>query len=459
MIGTYTELLEKVALCPLPLAFKLDALQTVAMSKIEHNFVNTTIKEEQLETFDKLLVKTLRRVFSIETNTTVRTFFQNKSKGGLGVRKPSIIYRAARVNFLIHMLNHNDENFRFVARKSFEIDMTKRGVLRSDAENNFLGYNLKESGHLDTNIKGGFGVQSDWPQLCLLARKLSIRILWENANVGDLMLAGKAYIRHNNRDFRDEKLIRKKLIEIQLALDGNILSSLPMQGTTFALDDADYLLSQNIFKNFKLSDKLIQFWYKARHNVIPCNYTLSLWYPQHEPACTIDNYPKETVSHLLNSCKNFKDNYSKRHDRIVDKLSEELSDYWNVIGVNKMITTVLPGIDFSNPLKPDIVIRNKKQVKIIDIACPYDLHLESTYNQKILYYNDLKQNILTSGLECEVYAIVIGSLGIVHNKALKTLQTLQMPKTRSKGFLKWASTSNIIAAKIIWNVRCRLVNE
>ena len=75
MLNTYTELLEKVALCLLPLAFKLDALQTVAMSKIEHNFVNTTINEAQLEFFDKILVKNLRRIFAIETNTTVRTFF------------------------------------------------------------------------------------------------------------------------------------------------------------------------------------------------------------------------------------------------------------------------------------------------------------------------------------------------------------------------------------------------
>ena len=73
MLSTYTELLEKVALCSLPLAFKLDALQTVAMSKIEHGFVNTTNNEVQLEFFDKILVKNLRRIFAIETNTTVRS--------------------------------------------------------------------------------------------------------------------------------------------------------------------------------------------------------------------------------------------------------------------------------------------------------------------------------------------------------------------------------------------------
>ena len=234
-----------------------------------------------------------------------------------------------------------------------------------------------------------------------------------------------------------------------------------MQGTTFdlLLECADYLLSQHIFKSYKLSDKLIQFWYKAKHNVIPCNYTLSLWYPERDSFCPLDDYPIETMSHLLNSCKIFKDNYSKRHDRIVEKLSEELKDYWNVIRVNKMINTTFVEINFANPLKPDIVVRNLNQINIIDIACPYDIYLESAYKQKMLYYNTLKQEIVESGYECNICAIVIGSIGTVHKDALATLKKLRMPKSRSKGFLKWASTSNIIAAKIIWNVRCRLVHE
>ena len=124
-----------------------------------------------------------------------------------------------------------------------------------------------------------------------------------------------------------------------------------------------------------------------------------------------------------------------------------------------MISTTLPSISFCNPLKPDIVVRNRNQVNIIDIACPYDIYLESSYNQKMLYYDELKQEIESFGLNCSVYAIIVGSLGTVHIKALDTLQKLKIPKLRSKGFLKWASTSNIIAAKIIWNVRCRLVHE
>ena len=84
--------------------------------------------------------------------------FLKKQHGGLGIKKPSIIYRATR-NFLIKMLNHPDNNFRFIARNSLSLDFKKRGIPRTEADRNFLGYTIKDNGLLDTHIEGGFGVQ------------------------------------------------------------------------------------------------------------------------------------------------------------------------------------------------------------------------------------------------------------------------------------------------------------
>ena len=44
-----------------------------------------------------------------------------------------------------------------------------------------------------------------------------------------------------------------------------------------------------------LSENLVTFWYKARHNVMPWNYTLSLWYPEQSAACQLDNYHLESM--------------------------------------------------------------------------------------------------------------------------------------------------------------------
>ena len=63
------------------------------------------------------------------------------------------------------------------------------------------------------------------------------------------------------------------------------------------------------------------------------------------------------------------------------------------------------------------------------------------------------------GIECNINAIIIGSLGTVHNQALKILLKHRMNKGVAKGLLKWCSTGNIFWAKRLWNLRCKLDKE
>ena len=66
--------------------------------------------------------------------------FQKKKSGGNGVRKPSRVYRSVRISHLENMLNHENENIRFVARNSLQLDMKKRGVNRTTDDENFFGF-------------------------------------------------------------------------------------------------------------------------------------------------------------------------------------------------------------------------------------------------------------------------------------------------------------------------------
>ena len=111
-------------------------------------------------------------------------------------------------------------------------------------------------------------------------------------------------------------------------------------------------------------------------------------------------------------------------------------------------------------LKPDLVIKNEdKSISIINTACPSDLYIENTYQDKIGKYLLLKAYLTSDGFGCEIKAIVIGSLGTVHHKAITTLCEHSLSKRPAKGLLKWCSTSAIIGAKIIWNIRCRLAKD
>ena len=110
-------------------------------------------------------------------------------------------------------------------------------------------------------------------------------------------------------------------------------------------------------------------------------------------------------------------------------------------------------------LKPNILMKDDEGVNIIDIACPYDLYIEATYKTKIEKYQCIKEFLNHQGIDCAVSAIIIGSLGTVHSQALKVLMNLKMNKRVAKGLHKWCSTGNIMWAKRLWNLRCKLDKE
>ena len=101
-----------------------------------------------------------------------------------------------------------------------------------------------------------------------------------------------------------------------------------------------------------------------------------MWNKEHEKTCTLCNHNIESVAHLTSSCRKFKDLYSRRHDRIVNTVSEEIqkSNPASQLFVNKMAETVFPAlrneIEEVSRRKPDIIElkENEKECEIIDIT-------------------------------------------------------------------------------------------
>ena len=313
-----------------------------------------------------------------------------------------------------------------------------------------------------TNTKGGFGVASDWPQLNLLACKIGIVLVWQNAEAIDLMNAGNLNVVVNGEmlDFNTTGQLRIKMQDLQLNKEMEELMSLQMQRKLVNLSFIGYFLSQDIFKNVQFADKLVQFWYKMRHNVLSCNFTLSKWYGV-DAKCVIDGYRIESMADLLNSCKEFKRNYSARHDEICNKLCFELTGLWSCIHLNKTAKTSFPELNLVpelQPLKPDLVLKGHDMVIIADVACPYDLYADEVYKAKIEKYGHLTA-FIASKYRCVFLPVVIGSCGFVHKKTLGNLIKLGLNKRRAKGLCKYFSNSNIFFARNIWNKRCSLVHD
>ena len=91
------------------------------------------------------------------------------------------------------------------------------------------------------------------------------------------------------------------------------------------------------------------------------------------------------MAHILNGCKEFRNNHSTYHNIIVEKIASELR---NVLAVNKTVGSAFKELDLSpdeHPelnMKLDIVLWHENKVSVIDIGCLYDLHIENLYQSK-----------------------------------------------------------------------------
>ena len=108
------------------------------------------------------------------------------------------------------------------------------------------------------------------------------------------------------------------------------------------MENIEQKISHQIYYGWKLSDSLVIFIVHARMNQLPCNQLIHMWNKEHEKRCTLCNHNIESIAHLMSSCRKFKDLYSRRHDRIVNTVSEKIrkSNPTSHLFVNKMAETV-----------------------------------------------------------------------------------------------------------------------
>ena len=100
---------------------------------------------------------------------------------------------------------------------------------------------------------------------------------------------------------------------------------------------------------------------------------------------------------MLNGCTNFRQNYTKRHDRIVNILNEDLAKMFGYAGCKlytntpfnpNMLAEGQPGALDTSASKPDIILIDEtaSKVYIIEVSCPFDAFLEENYDHKFAKY-------------------------------------------------------------------------
>ena len=450
----YRSLIDKICLCTLPVSLKCSAFNNMALAKVLHHFSNTRLKEGVLKDLDKYLINKVRELFRLYSTTTRLIVYLPRMNGGLGIRKVSHVYYITRVAFLIKMLNHPEDIFSDLARRSLQLDMKKRGVSLTNSSNNFLGYEVDEKGYLSTKTK--YGCESDWHDLQLYSRKLGVLIQFSE---------GKAALIVDNIAYTQSKKISEVLKTLLIKKHLEKAKLLSLQGCFFNLNDVDSKNSHCIYYNWNVSDILITFAIKARLNILPTNLTLHIWNRENDPRCPLCHHPSESMAHLLNSCQKFKNFRSRRHDRIVSKLCDFIKQGNSAFEVheNKLARTVLPNLrddlaDIVNT-KPDIICVQGNTCILVEVTVCYDIYMSLAYESKISIYTPLVNIMVSRGYDTKLFVVCFGSLGTVHKSIFNSLRYFVTDKERVKQIIKWCSISAIIGSNYIWRHRLKFLNE
>ena len=165
------------------------------------------------------------------------------------------------------------------------------------------------------------------------------------------------------------------------------------------------------------------------------------------PLCRLCGEREETVAHVVSECKVLAQNQYKkwRHDTICQIIHWQLgkdngldhSERWydhrpDAITENESVKLLWDmQIQTDKVLehsRPDIVLtdKDKRNVKIIDIACSFDTRVVEKDKEKIAKYQDLKWelNRIWNCREVLVIPVVIGALGTISRSHFNWLEKI-----------------------------------
>ena len=241
---------------------------------------------------------------------------------------------------------------------------------------------------------------------------------------------------------------------------GEHAKKLTKQGNLLAL--AKLQNSDLTFKSYIFNTKkgVLKFVLNATLDTLPTNANLLQWGKVISDKCPLCKISRQTTSHILNGCKvslNQK-RFTWRHDGIVSYVSSCI-DRTRYECVTDLPGESLPGGGTISPnvtvtpLRPDIVITDKKEKKIylFELTVPFELNIQKRHQEKENKYSHFLTEI--TQLKPSLVCWEIGSRGFIdqENKArLKLLHNFCKKGLKFKTFMENISSLAVNASYFLF---------
>ena len=110
-----------------------------------------------------------------------------------------------------------------------------------------------------------------------------------------------------------------------------------------------------------------------------------------------------------------------------------------------------------NHRRPDqfLVNKAKKKAFIVEFSAPFDRFIDLCYEHKFNKYIELCNKCNELGYHTRIIVLIIGSLGLVHNKFVNGLKVIGLTTSKAKAIAKYVSASAQIGSYLCWSSRMR----
>ena len=177
-------------------------------------------------------------------------------------------------------------------------------------------------------------------------------------------------------------------------------------------------------------------------DMLPHKSNLVRWHRAVSNCCPLCSR-QQTLSHVLSDCPVSLEQgrYTWRHDQILSIIKDGLK---NRLLDGFSLECDLPGEKYSyilktvcSMLRPDIVIYNPKTVVLVELTVPFDERMSEAKQRKEDKYEELIEEITTSGTKAELHTIEVGTRGNRHF-AGKISFSWRSPSARRSSAALWS---------------------
>ena len=102
LITAFKDTMKQIDRSFLPITAKIQAVNIMAISKLNFYFPNTVFSESQLKDLEDEIVSSARHWLSLNNSSSRAFFFTPRSKGGLGLINPKVSYYAKYLQFQLN---------------------------------------------------------------------------------------------------------------------------------------------------------------------------------------------------------------------------------------------------------------------------------------------------------------------------------------------------------------------